>query len=40
MLENNIFFNFRVIHNVMKADEVKEETRRFVSGVLCCVFLE
>jgi len=39
LLENKIFFKFFVIHNIMKADEVRNETRRFVSHVFCYVLL-
>ena len=39
LLGNKIcVFKFR-IHNIMKAGEVRDETRRFVSGVLCYVHL-
>ena len=31
------FLKFRVNQRIMKADEVRDETRRFVSGVLCYV---
>jgi hypothetical protein len=39
LLENKNFLKFLVIHKIMNADEVRDETRLFVSGVLCYVLL-
>jgi len=38
-LLENVFKKFRVIHKIMKADEVRDETKCFVSVVLCYVQL-
>jgi hypothetical protein len=37
LLENKNFLKLHVIHIIMKADEVRDETGRIVSGVLCYV---
>jgi len=34
-----VFKKFRDIHKIMKADEVRDETKRFVSVGLCYVHL-
>jgi len=39
VLLENIFKKFRDIHTIMKADEVRDETKRFVCVVLCYAFL-